>query len=141
MRRPYVVSKGAAADLRDITKYTVAKWGQAQCRAYSAELERAAEAVAKGEGVFKDTGQQAASLQLHRGQHSLQRGIEQFDADVQRAQPGRRPPRADSAVAAAQQRQAHPADAITIKGQAGDPEVAGQHGLAAALADRDRTTQ
>ena len=54
MSRLYVVSKGAAVDLRDITKYTVAKWGEAQCRAYVAELEMAAEAVANGEGVFKD---------------------------------------------------------------------------------------
>jgi plasmid stabilization system protein ParE len=54
VRRPYVVSKGAAADLRDITKYTLANWGEAQCRTYIAELEKAAVAVATGEGVFKD---------------------------------------------------------------------------------------
>ena len=56
MRRPYVVSKGAAADLREITRYSLAKWGEVQCRIYIAELEKAAEAVAKGEGVFKDMG-------------------------------------------------------------------------------------
>lgn len=64
MRRPYVVSKGAAADLRDITRYTVAKWGEAQCRVYIAELERAAEAVAKGEGVFKDMNSLLPGLRM-----------------------------------------------------------------------------
>lgn len=52
MKRSYVVSKGAAADLRDITRYTVTNWGEAQCRAYVAEIEKAAEAVAQGVGVF-----------------------------------------------------------------------------------------
>lgn len=54
MKRSYVVSKGAAADLRDITRYTVTNWGEAQCRADVAEIEKAAEAVAQGVGVFKD---------------------------------------------------------------------------------------
>jgi plasmid stabilization system protein ParE len=39
VKRSYVVSKGAAADLRDITRYTVTNWGEAQCRAYVAEIE------------------------------------------------------------------------------------------------------
>ena len=54
MRRSYVVSKGAAADLRDITRYTVTNWGEARCRADIAEIEKAAEAVAQGVGVYKD---------------------------------------------------------------------------------------
>ena len=54
MTRPYVVSKGAAADLREITRYTLAQWGETQCRTYIAELERAATTVAKGDGIFKD---------------------------------------------------------------------------------------
>jgi plasmid stabilization system protein ParE len=54
VKRAYVVSKGAAADLREITRYTVAHWGAAQCRSYVAELERASEAVARGEGAFRD---------------------------------------------------------------------------------------
>lgn len=54
MPAPYVLSKGAAADLREITRYTVDTWGAEQCRAYVAELEATARALAQGEGVFKD---------------------------------------------------------------------------------------
>jgi len=62
--RPYVVSKGAAADLREITRYTVGNWGEAQCRIYIADLEKAAEAVAKGEGVFKDMSSLLPGLRM-----------------------------------------------------------------------------
>ncbi len=64
MTRPYVVSKGAAADLRDITRHTVGNWGEAQCRIYIADLEKAAEAVAKGEGVFKDMSSLLPGLRM-----------------------------------------------------------------------------
>ncbi len=56
MSRSYVVAKGAAADLREIKRYSVQQWGEAQGRIYIGQLEQAAEAVAKGEGVFKDMG-------------------------------------------------------------------------------------
>lgn len=72
MRRPYVVSKGAAADLRDITKYTLANWGEAQCRTYIAELEKMAVAVAKGEGVFKDMSSLLPGLRMATsGKHCI----------------------------------------------------------------------
>lgn len=54
MTRSYILTKGAEADLRDITLYTVAQWGTAQCRAYIAALEDKVEAVARGQGIFKD---------------------------------------------------------------------------------------
>lgn len=54
MTPPYILTKGAEADLRDITHYTVAQWGTEQCRTYIASLEEKAEAVARGQGVFKD---------------------------------------------------------------------------------------
>lgn len=54
MTRPYVLSNGAAADLREITRYTLAHWGEAQCRSYVAKLEAKAEALARGRGAFKD---------------------------------------------------------------------------------------
>lgn len=54
MSRSYVVSNGAAADLRDITQYTLKTWSEEQRRAYIAALENRAEALAKGEGVFRD---------------------------------------------------------------------------------------
>jgi plasmid stabilization system protein ParE len=52
----YVVSKGGGADLIDIARYTTKKWGAAQCRAYISQLEQGAEAIAKGEGTFKEVG-------------------------------------------------------------------------------------
>jgi len=54
MTRSYVLTKGAEADLRDITHYTVAQWGTEQCLTYIAALEEAAENIARGQGVFKD---------------------------------------------------------------------------------------
>ncbi len=54
MTRSYVVAKGAAADLEEIARYTAEQWGEEPCRVYIGQLDQAAEAVAKGEGVFKD---------------------------------------------------------------------------------------
>lgn len=72
MSRSYVVSKGAAADLREIVRYTVKQWGEAQCRTYVAELEKAAEAVAKGEGVFKDMSLLVPGLRVAvSGKHTI----------------------------------------------------------------------
>jgi len=52
--RSYVVAKGAAADLEEIARYTAEQWGEDQCQAYIRQLDEVAEAVAKGQGVFKD---------------------------------------------------------------------------------------
>lgn len=72
MSRAYFLTKGAAADLRDITRHTLAQWGQAQCRAYIGELEKAAEAVAKGDGVFKDMSAVIPGLRVVRcGKHYI----------------------------------------------------------------------
>ncbi len=54
MTRSYVVTKGAAADLEVIARYTAEQWGEEQCRVYIEQLDKAAEALAKGQGVFKD---------------------------------------------------------------------------------------
>ncbi len=64
MSRSYVVSRGAAADLREIAKYTLKNWGEVQCRAYIADLEKSAESVAKGEGVFKDMSSLLPDLRM-----------------------------------------------------------------------------
>ncbi|MDO3378858.1 type II toxin-antitoxin system RelE/ParE family toxin [Geoalkalibacter halelectricus] len=53
MTRPYVLTRSAAADLRNIVRYTVEHWGHAQCRSYIADLEAAAGEVALGIGVFR----------------------------------------------------------------------------------------
>jgi toxin ParE1/3/4 len=64
LTRPYILTKGAEADLRDITHYTVAQWGTEQCRTYIAALEEKAEAVALGQGVFKDMSSLMPDLRL-----------------------------------------------------------------------------
>lgn len=64
MTRAYVLTRGAAADLREITRYTVATWGEAQCRAYIADLEAAAQAVVRGEGAFKDMSDLLPGLRM-----------------------------------------------------------------------------
>lgn len=54
MTRTYALSKGAVADLQEITRYTLQQWGEAQCRSYLAAIEVKAEALAQGEGFFKE---------------------------------------------------------------------------------------
>ena len=53
-RRPYVLTQGAAADLRDISRYTAETWGEAQRRAYVQRLQDAVIEFAEGRGMFKD---------------------------------------------------------------------------------------
>jgi plasmid stabilization system protein ParE len=55
-RRPYVLTKGAADDLRGISRYTAETWGEAQRRAYVQQLQEAASEVAEGRSVFRDWG-------------------------------------------------------------------------------------
>lgn len=64
MTRPYLLTKGAEADLRDITHYTVAQWGTEQCRTYIAALEEKVEALARGQGVFKDISSLLSGLRV-----------------------------------------------------------------------------
>lgn len=72
MTRPYVLSRGAAADLRDIVRYTVETWGEAQSVAYVAELEAAACEVAQGQGAFKELDDLLPGLRVRRaGTHVL----------------------------------------------------------------------
>ena len=54
MPRNYVLTKGAVGDLKEIVRYTNEQWGEGQCRLYICQLEEAASALAKGEGIFKD---------------------------------------------------------------------------------------
>lgn len=54
MKRPYVLTRSAEADLRDIVRYTLAQWGPQQCEAYVAALEERATALAQGQSPYKD---------------------------------------------------------------------------------------
>ncbi len=54
MKKYYVLTKSAEADLREITRYTLEQWGAAQCSAYIADIEQKAEALATGKGAFQE---------------------------------------------------------------------------------------
>ena len=54
MKRPYVLTHSAEADLRSIVRYTLAHWGPQQCETYVAALEERATALAQGQGPYKD---------------------------------------------------------------------------------------
>jgi len=51
--KTYVLTKSAEADLKEVVRYTLNEWGEAQCSRYVAALEKQAEAVATGNGVFE----------------------------------------------------------------------------------------
>ena len=54
MTRPYVLTQGAAADLRGIIRYTIRQLGEEQSLVYAAQLNAAAREVAQGTGTFKN---------------------------------------------------------------------------------------
>lgn len=61
---PYVLTAGAAADIREITRYTLANWGEQQCRVYIAALETKAAALARGQGLYKDMAELMPGLRV-----------------------------------------------------------------------------
>lgn len=72
MKRYYVLSPGAAADLRAIARYTVEKWGEQQARRYLADLEAAAEGMASGTGAFIERGDILPGLRMvWSGKHCI----------------------------------------------------------------------
>ena len=72
MTRPYVLSRGAATDLRGIVRYTMVTWGETQSAAYVAELETSAREAALGQGVFKELDELLPGLRVTRaGKHVL----------------------------------------------------------------------
>jgi toxin ParE1/3/4 len=71
-RREYVLTRSAAADLRDIVRYTTATWGGAQRSAYIKQLEDAACEVAEGRGAFKELGSVLPGLRVKAaGRHYI----------------------------------------------------------------------
>jgi plasmid stabilization system protein ParE len=72
MTPPYVLTRSAAADLRGIVRYTLREWGETQCRAYLAEIEAAASALANGAGMFKRMDDLCPGLRVRQlGRHVL----------------------------------------------------------------------
>jgi len=69
MTAPYILTRSAAADLREVVRYTVQNWGKAQCQAYIAEIEEAATDVALGKGLYKNRDDLLPSLRVRRARH------------------------------------------------------------------------
>lgn len=72
MTRAYRLTRSAAADLRGIVRYTLQKWGQAQCRAYVTQIETAATELALGQGLFRNRDDLLPGLRVRLiGHHYL----------------------------------------------------------------------
>jgi len=69
MTAPYILTRSAAADLREVVRYTVQNWGKAQCQAYIAEIEEAATDVALGKGLYKNRDDLSPGLRVRRARH------------------------------------------------------------------------
>ena len=65
----YVLTSDAEADVRDIARYTLREWGEAQARKYAAALNRGIERVVAGERGFKDLGDLHQGLRMIRCEH------------------------------------------------------------------------
>ena len=69
MTSPYVLTRAAEADLRDVIRYTRRRWGVAQARRYASELQRCVEALAAGEVGHRDMGDLHPGLRMRRCEH------------------------------------------------------------------------
>lgn len=69
MIRPYVFTKAAEADLRDVIRYTRQQWGDAQVRRYVSRLQNCAEALATGDGRHREMGDLYPGLRMMRCEH------------------------------------------------------------------------
>lgn len=64
-----MLTLAAEADLRGIVRYTRKAWGDAQARRYAAQLERGIEALASGQGAFRDMSALYPGLRMARCEH------------------------------------------------------------------------
>ena len=69
MNRPYVLTRSAQADLKEIVRYTQREWGIAQCRAYVERLETFATELALGQGRFRQRDDLLPGLRLRLEGH------------------------------------------------------------------------
>lgn len=67
-----MLAKGASGDLKGIARDTHRTWGEAQCLTYIRQLEDAASAVARGEGLFRDLSAVHPQLRMAKsGRHYI----------------------------------------------------------------------
>lgn len=71
MTRPYLLTRGAATDLRHIVRYTVQTWGEAQCRTYIEQIETATTEIALGEGPFRPRDDLYPGLRVRQAGHHV----------------------------------------------------------------------
>lgn len=64
MKKSYVLTKSAEADLREIIRYSLEQWGAVQCSSYIADIEQKAEALATGKAAFKEMDALMSNLRV-----------------------------------------------------------------------------
>jgi plasmid stabilization system protein ParE len=69
VNRPYVLTRSAQADLKEIVRYTQREWGIAQCRAYVERLETSATELALGQGRFRQRDDLLPGLRVRLAGH------------------------------------------------------------------------
>lgn len=69
IRRDYVLTGAAEADLREVIRHTREHWGGAQVRRYIAKLEEGISRLAGRQGTFKDMGALYPALRVARCEH------------------------------------------------------------------------
>lgn len=65
----YELTPGAASDLRDIGRHTLARWGRRQQQRYAHQLERCCQAIGDGTAVSRTFSDRHPSVYVMRCQH------------------------------------------------------------------------
>ena len=65
----YELTLEAETDLREIVRYTTERWGEKQTRIYVQALQRCAEAIATGQGLFQDVSALYEGLRIVHCEH------------------------------------------------------------------------
>jgi plasmid stabilization system protein ParE len=69
---PCVLADAAQAELREIIRHTRKQWGDAQARAYAAQLKQGMARLAAGQGPFKNLDDIYPALRMaHCGHHYI----------------------------------------------------------------------
>lgn len=69
MKQAYILTRGAAADLREIVRYTQREWGTKQCREYTQQIEIVATELALARGVYLVRDDLFPGLRVRRAGH------------------------------------------------------------------------
>lgn len=64
MSHRHIYAQQAAAELREIVRYTTRQWGAAQARTYARQIDAAAAELAVGQGAYKEWGDVLPGLRV-----------------------------------------------------------------------------